>query len=277
MTSELAIEFARKIRAREQAVGYWAVLDAPVATERIGRLGYDYVALDAQHGLLGYSGVLNGLMAIDAGHTAVGMVRVEANNLTAIGKALDAGAVGVIVPLVNTAADAAAAVAAAKYPPMGGRSYGPMRSALRIGPVPADANAATLVFAMIETPDGLANVKEICATPGLDGIYVGPRTWPSPSAAPSRATPRSRPSSTRRWRPSPTRPPRQGSPPASTPPAGEIAAQRLRQGYTFTTVASDLTHLELAAKAHLAAGQGRRADACRPPTPATAPSRPTAP
>ena len=77
MTSDLATEFARKIRAREQAVGYWAVLDAPVATERIGRLGYDYVALDAQHGLLGYSGVLNGLMAIDAGHTAVGMVRVE--------------------------------------------------------------------------------------------------------------------------------------------------------------------------------------------------------
>ena len=99
MTSELALEFARKIRAREQAVGYWAVLDAPVATERIGRLGYDYVALDAQHGLLGYSGVLNGLMAIDAGHTAVGMVRVEDNNFTAIGKALDAGAVGVIVPL----------------------------------------------------------------------------------------------------------------------------------------------------------------------------------
>jgi len=85
MTSELALEFARKIRAREQAVGYWAVLDAPVATERIGRLGYDYVALDAQHGLLGYSGVLIGLMAIDAGHTAVGMVRVEDNNLTAIG------------------------------------------------------------------------------------------------------------------------------------------------------------------------------------------------
>ena len=155
MTSELATEFARKIRAREQAVGYWAVLDAPVATERIGRLGYDYVALDAQHGLLGYSGVLNGLMAIDAGHTSVGMVRVEDNNLTAIGKALDAGAVGVIVPLVNTAADAANAVAAAKYPPMGGRSYGPMRSALRIGPIPADANATTLLLYRIII-DGLS-------------------------------------------------------------------------------------------------------------------------
>ena len=88
------------------------------------RLGYDYIALDAQRGLLGYSGVLNGLMAIDAGHTAVGMVRVEANDFTAIGKALDAGAVGVIVPLINNAEDAAAAVAAAKYPPLGGRLTG---------------------------------------------------------------------------------------------------------------------------------------------------------
>ena len=257
MTSELALEFARKIRAREQAVGYWAVLDAPVATERIGRLGYDYVALDAQHGLLGYSGVLNGLMAIDAGHTAVGMVRVEDNNLTAIGKALDAGAVGVIVPLVNTAEDAAAAVADAKYPPMGGRSYGPMRSALRIGPVPADANAATLVFAMIETPDGLKNVKEICATPGLDGIYVGPSdlaiavggAFPGDPAieaefyAALEAIAEAAASA--------------GVAAGIHTASGDIAAQRLRQGYTFTTVASDLTHLELAAKAHLAAATAK--------------------
>src|ERR671911_697041 len=123
MTSELALEFARKIRAREQAVGYWTVLDAPVATERISRLGYDYVALDAQHGLLGYSGVLNGLMAIDAGHTAVGMVRVGHTTRPPIDRPRAAGAAGVCVPLVNTAKDAAAAVAAAKYPPMGGRSY----------------------------------------------------------------------------------------------------------------------------------------------------------
>ena len=217
MTSELATEFARKIRAREQAVGYWAVLDAPVATERIGRLGYDYVALDAQHGLLGYSGVLNGLMAIDAGHTAVGMVRVEDNNFTAIGKALDAGAVGVIVPLVNTAADAAAAVAAAKYPPLGGRSYGPMRSALRIGPVPADANAATLVFAMIETPEGLANVKEICATPGPGRHLRGPvRPGHRRRRRLPRATPPSKRNSTPRWRRSPKRRPPRAWPPAST-------------------------------------------------------------
>jgi 4-hydroxy-2-oxoheptanedioate aldolase len=257
MTSELALEFARKIRAREQAVGYWAVLDAPVATERIGRLGYDYVALDAQHGLLGYSGVLNGLMAIDAGHTAVGMVRVEDNNLTAIGKALDAGAVGIIVPLVNTAEDAAAAVAAAKYPPMGGRSYGPMRSALRIGPVPADANAATLVFAMIETPDGLKNVKEICATPGLDGIYVGPSDLTIAVGGAFPGDPAIEAEFNAALEAIAEAAASAGVAAGIHTASGDIAAQRLRQGYTFTTVASDLTHLELAAKAHLAAATAK--------------------
>lgn len=250
-SSPQVLEFARKIRARERAVGYWCVLDAPVATERIARLGYDYVALDAQHGLLGYSGVLQGLMAVDAGQRAVGLVRVDDNNPTSIGRALDAGAVGVIVPLVDTAEQAAAAVAAAKYPPRGRRSYGPMRSALRVGPTPAEANASTLVFAMIETPEGLANVKQICATPGLDGVYVGPSDL---SLAVGGAFP--------------------GDPAIQTEfdealatvadaaaaagvaagihtAAGTIAAQRFRQGYTFATVASDLTHLELAAKAHL--------------------------
>ncbi|WP_416976094.1 aldolase/citrate lyase family protein, partial [Streptomyces sp. 4F14] len=108
------------------------------------------------------------------GSTAVGMVRVEANDLTYIGKALDAGATAVIVPLIDNAQDAADAVASVRYPPLGRRSYGPMRAQLRIGPAPADTHEQTAVLAMIETADGLANVEAICATPGLDGIYVGP-------------------------------------------------------------------------------------------------------
>src|SRR5919197_3799259 len=98
-----ATTFAHKIRAREPVVGYWAVLDSHASTERIARLGYDYVCLDGQHGLLGYGGMLAGLTAITAGGRSVGMLRVEANDATAIGRALDAGAVGVIVPLVDTA------------------------------------------------------------------------------------------------------------------------------------------------------------------------------
>jgi 4-hydroxy-2-oxoheptanedioate aldolase len=250
-----AAEFARKIRAHESAVGYWIVLDSPASTERIAGLGYDYVCLDGQHGLLGYSGLLNGLTAIDARGGSAGMVRVEANNPTAIGRALDAGAVGVIVPLVDTAELAAAAVAAAKYAPLGIRSYGPTRSGLRIGPTPAEANETTLVFAMIETAAGLANVAEICATPGLDGVYVGPSDL---SLAVGGAFP--------------------GDPAIATvfdaavvtvqaaaaaagiaagihTPSGEVAAQRFAQGYTFATISADIGHLEQAATAHLKAAK----------------------
>jgi 4-hydroxy-2-oxoheptanedioate aldolase len=251
-----ANEFARKIRARERVIGYWCVLDAPVATERIARLGYDYVCLDGQHGLLGYSGLLAGLTAIDAGGASTGLVRVEANNATPIGRALDAGAGGVIVPLVDTAADAAAAVTFAKYGPEGKRSYGPMRSELRIGPTPADANATTVVLVMIETAQGLANVEEICATPGLDGVYVGPSDlmlalgggFPGDPALADEfeaALTRVREAAATA-----------GIAAGIHTTDGTSAAKRLAEGYTFASVSSDLTHLEDTAAAHLAASKG---------------------
>ena len=245
--------FAAKIRTRERVLGYWVTLDSPVSTERIARLGYDYVALDAQHGLLGYSGLLAGLTAIDAGGRSVGLVRVEANDPTAIGRALDAGAGGVIVPLVDDAAQAAAAVAAAKYPPTGRRSYGPMRSGLRVGPVPADSDAATLVLVMIETPQGLADVAGICATPGVDGVYVGPSdlclavggAYPNDPAVAEEFE-------------AALKTVREAAAAAGVAAgihtaSGEQAARRLAEGYTFATVSSDLVHLEQAAAAHLAA------------------------
>lgn len=251
MTSAVATEFTRKIRDREPAVGYWVVLDSPVSTERIARLGYDYVALDAQHGLLGYNGMLTGLMAIDASAQAAGVVRVEANNATAIGKALDAGAVAVIVPLVNNAQDAADAVKAAKYPPHGIRSYGPMRSALRVGPVPAESDATTMVFAMIETPDGLENVEEIAAVEGLDGLYVGPSDLALAIGAAFPGDPAIKDefeAALKRVRAAAAQ---AGIAAGIHNANGELANQRLGEGYSFATVASDLTHLEATAAAHL--------------------------
>jgi 4-hydroxy-2-oxoheptanedioate aldolase len=251
-----AVEFAAKVRGRETVLGYWAVLDNPVGTERLARTGYDYVALDAQHGLIGYSGLLRGLTAIDAAGGCVGLVRVEANDITPIGRALDAGAAGVIVPLINTAADAAAAVAATRYPPVGIRSYGPMRSGLRIGPEPALANRSVVVLAMIETPQGLANVEEIAATPGLDGLYIGPSdlTLAVGGATPSdaavadvfdKALTRVRNACEA-----------SGITAGIHTASGTIAARRLAEGFTIVSVASDLTHLEQAARDHLAAARG---------------------
>jgi 4-hydroxy-2-oxoheptanedioate aldolase len=253
-----AAEFAAKVRARQTQVGYWVALDSPTSTERIASLGYDYVSLDGQHGLFGYSGMLAALTAIDAAGRAVGMVRVAANDPTQIGRALDAGAVGVIVPLVNSAEEAAAAVAASRYPPVGIRSYGPTRAMLRIGPAPADTNRTVIVLAMIETAEGLANVEEIAATPGLDGLYIGPSdlTIAVGGAAPGD------PSVTDAFEAALVRI-RQaceanGIAAGLHTRSGEEAAKRIPEGFTLLTVAGDITHLEAVAQAHLLAARGNR-------------------
>ncbi|SEC51906.1 HpcH/HpaI aldolase family protein [Rhodococcus koreensis] len=251
-----AQEFAARLRGRERIVGYWSVIDSPVSTEWLAHVGWDYIALDLQHGLIGYSGMVAGLTAIDASASTVGMIRVESNDPTPIGRALDAGAAGVIVPLVNTAEEAARAVAAATYPPAGVRSYGPMRSQLRIGPTPSDANRDTVVVVMIETPQGLANVEEICAVPGLDGVYVGPSDLrlavggahpndPSVDDEFEAALVRVREAAAAA-----------GIAAGIHTPDGSVAARRLAEGYTFATVASDLTHLKAASAAHLKAATG---------------------
>ncbi|MBC6456806.1 HpcH/HpaI aldolase family protein [Actinomadura sp. HBU206391] len=246
-----AENFAGRLRGRQRLLGYWIVCDNPVGTERIARAGYDYVCVDGQHGLLDYAGWLAAMTAIDAGGRAAGIVRVPANDPTWIGRALDVGARAVIVPLVNSAEEAAAAVGACRYPPHGVRSFGPMRSALRVGPDPAEANEQVACVVMIETADGLANVEEICAVDGLDGLYVGPSDL---TLALGGSTP--------------------GDLAVAAPLAdalktivaaaeaagiacgmhcgdGATAVQRLDAGFTFATVSSDLGDLELAAAAHL--------------------------
>jgi 4-hydroxy-2-oxoheptanedioate aldolase len=253
-----AAEFAAKVRARETVFGYWVVLNSPASTERVARLGYDYIALDAQHGLFGYSGMLASLTAIDAAGGAVGLVRVGANDPAPIGRALDAGAAGVIVPMVNTVEEAAAAVAACRYPPTGVRSYGPNRSALRIGPTPAEADAVVTVLVMIETWEGLANVEAIAAIPGLDGLYIGPSDLtigiggagpadPAVADAFEAALARIRQACAAN----------DITAGLHTRGGGE-AARRAAEGFTLLSVAADLAHLEAAAQAHLDAARGSR-------------------
>ncbi|MFE5022859.1 HpcH/HpaI aldolase/citrate lyase family protein [Streptomyces sp. NPDC056656] len=256
-TGRSSAEFTAALRNREQLIGYWSLLDSPIAAERLARVGYDYLAFDAQHGLFGYQGLLNNLLATDTkGSTAVGMVRVEANDLTYIGKALDAGATAVIVPLIDTAQDAADAVCAVRYPPLGRRSYGPMRAQLRIGPDPADTHEQTAVLAMIETADGLANVEEICATPGLDGVYVGPSDLRLAIGGASSTDP----SVQDEFEQALTRV-REAAETAGIAAGihnadGASAARRLAEGFTFATVAADVVHLQHIATSHLQAARG---------------------
>ena len=144
---------------------------------QMARLPFEGVCIDMQHGMIGFSDAVDMIAAIsNAGRPAI--VRVLWNEPGLIGQSLDAGAAAVIVPMVNSKAQAEALVKAAKYPPLGGRSWGGYTAFQTYGLSPADylqkANTITQVFAMIETQAALDAVEEIAAVPGLDGLFVGP-------------------------------------------------------------------------------------------------------
>src|SRR5215831_18812281 len=152
----------------------WLSVSHGFTAEVMARQGFDALCVDLQHGTSEMKDVGPLLQAISQTDT-VPVVRVAWNEPAAIMKALDLGAYGIIVPLVNTAAEAAAAVAACRYPPVGIRSSGPIRAVHYGGAdYQANANNEIVVLAMIETKEGLANLDAICATPGLDGVYIGP-------------------------------------------------------------------------------------------------------
>jgi 4-hydroxy-2-oxoheptanedioate aldolase len=246
-----AADVVRKAKNKELTLGYWSVLDSPISNERLAMTGYDYIALDGQHGLLGYSGIVQNLMAIDAGHGPAGIVRVAANDPTVVGQSLDAGARGIIVPMVDTPEEAAAAVRAARYPGGGARSYGPMRAGLRVGPTPAESDAAILILVMIETPQGLDNVEEICAVDGVDGVYIGPSDLRLAVGGKSPQDPDVQSTFDAAIGRILSAAQATDKIPAIHTPDGTVARERIGQGFTFVTIASDLTHLEQAARQHL--------------------------
>ena len=152
----------------------WLSVSHGFTAEVMARQGFDALVVDMQHGLTDMNDVWPMLQAISQTDT-VPVVRVPWNDPATIMKALDFGAYGILVPLINTAEDAAKAVAACRYPPVGMRSSGPIR-AVHYGGADyvANANNEIVVMGMIETKEGLANLDDICATPGLDAVYIGP-------------------------------------------------------------------------------------------------------
>ena len=157
-----------------QTIGAWLSLANAYSAEALAGLGFDWVCVDLQHGLIDYTDLTYLLPAIST-TSATPLVRVPWNEPYEIMKALDAGAYGVIVPMVNDRAEAERAVAACRYPPDGHRSFGPIRGALYGGRgYAAEANGQLACIAMIETREGIANLDEILSTPGLDGVYIGP-------------------------------------------------------------------------------------------------------
>jgi len=151
--------------------GGWVVGPTIIGPEEFAKAGYDYVGFDVQHGYLDDADIALLLRRLEQVPIATA-VRLPSADPAPIGRVLDAGADAVIIAMVESAETAAAAVAATRYAPAGVRSFGPLRA--DIGADPAAHEERTSVFAMIETVRGLSALDEICAVPGLSGVYVGP-------------------------------------------------------------------------------------------------------
>jgi 4-hydroxy-2-oxoheptanedioate aldolase len=161
-------------REGKPAVGGFLSIPSGFAAEVMAHTGLDWLCIDMQHGCIDYSDAVPMLTAIST--TAVTpLVRVPWNEPSMIMKVLDAGAYGVIVPMVSNRAEAERAVAACRYPPAGIRSNGPNRALLYGGAdYQKNADREMLCIAMIETAEGIAKMDEIISTPGLDAVYIGP-------------------------------------------------------------------------------------------------------
>ncbi len=154
-------------------LGVWLTIPSTVSAESAARAGYDYVCLDTQHGAIDYQTSISMAQAIltGGGHP---IARVPWNEPGIIGKTLDAGIGGVIVPMVNTVEQAQAVVSSSRYPPHGSRSYGPVMAGMRERDYHARSFTDVAVIPMIETVEAISNIDAILAVPGIDAIYVGP-------------------------------------------------------------------------------------------------------
>jgi 4-hydroxy-2-oxoheptanedioate aldolase len=156
------------------AVNGWLAIPNSFSAEVMAQQGWDSLTIDLQHGVIDYAAMVPMLQAISTTPT-VPVVRVPWLEPGILMKALDAGAYGVICPMVNTRADAERLVAYTHYAPQGTRSFGPIRALLYGGAdYPQHANDTIVVFAMIETAEALQNLDDIVSVPGLDAVYIGP-------------------------------------------------------------------------------------------------------
>lgn len=159
--------------AGKPALNGWLSIGSPFVAEIMAAQGYDSVTVDMQHGALDYGDLLPMLQAMRASGVTP-LARVPWRDAAAVMKALDAGAQGIICPMINSGEEAAEFASFMRYPPRGQRSFGPTRATIAYGGYGTAANDQVLALAMIETREGVENLDAIAATEGIDGIYIGP-------------------------------------------------------------------------------------------------------
>ena len=166
-------EALQRMKQGQPALGASAGLGSILAAEILSQAGFDFVLVDNQHGAWDDASMMAAFRSVALGH-AVPMTRVAQNDYAIIGRALDRGAMGIIVPMVNTAEDAAAAARAVRYPPRGGRSMGPFGTVF-LGPnYAAEINDQVFLAVQIEQRQAAEHAEEILSVDGVDGCWVGP-------------------------------------------------------------------------------------------------------
>ncbi len=235
--------------AGRTTLGGWLAMPSVIVAESTARTGFDYVCADLQHGALDYADSVGLFQAVLlAGSTPI--ARVPWNEPGVVGKVLDAGAEAVVVPMVNSAEEASAAVRAARYPPLGARSYGPTVTGARSSDYAATANDVIAVIPMIETAQALGHLDDILSVPGVDAVYVGPADLSlslglppgnNDDAASFREALDAIVAGCRRH----------GTVPGIHA-TGSLTARRLEQGFAMVTVTSDVLALRLGLSAEMA-------------------------
>jgi 4-hydroxy-2-oxoheptanedioate aldolase len=170
------MRFSERLRSGPPLVATFSMIASPIVVELLARAAFDAVVFDAEHGPLGPE-ALNVLIPAASGAGIAPIVRVRANEPSLIGGALDIGAAAVLVPQVESPAQAAAAVSAARFGPGGRRGTNPYVRAAGYGASPdwfSRANDESAVLVMVEGAGGIGSLDGILATPGLDGVFIGP-------------------------------------------------------------------------------------------------------
>lgn len=236
-------------------VNGWLAIPSSYSAEIAGHQGYDAVTVDLQHGLIDFAAALSMLQALSS-TPATPLVRVSHNEPAQIMRMLDAGAYGIICPMVNTAEEAQRFVDACRYAPQGSRSFGPARALLYGGKdYPQHANQQILTLAMIETRSGLTNLDAILDVNGLDGVFIGPNdlslTLTGQASAESQ-----HPDMLYAIDRVLTRTRACGKIAGIFCTSGEAATQRVAQGFQLVTPANDVMQLTHAARYAVATARG---------------------
>jgi 4-hydroxy-2-oxoheptanedioate aldolase len=237
------------------AINGWCGIPDSFAAENMAHAPFDSVTVDMQHGMVDYQVAVRMLQAISTTDKTP-MVRVPWNDPIPIMKCLDAGAYGIVCPMINNRAEAEKFIGACRYAPDGYRSLGPPRGLLYGGPDYVEkANETILTLAMIETREAMENLDEIMSTPGLDAVYVGPNDLalslgfkPSPNpTVPEVLDAISTIAETAK---------KHGIVPTIHCANGEMAARMQAQGFQLMTIANDTRLMVLGATQECAIARG---------------------